>query len=187
MYLTHIDRNGLDSRQSASTTPRGESRVNIPEFVNVAPAGYRALAGRRSNTSNCSIAPCICRKHQRFEEAIVKWKKLLELSPDDEAAHQNLGMLLSTPPARRGARHIQKAKEFRLRHETMAIASSYVEPTSSPVCSSEYNQPVNSVSVCESGVGRLARIRRSKAFTGIPRHNRTEEPSQPRISLKVRE
>ena len=46
-----------------------------------------------------------------------KWKKLLELRPDDEAAHQNLGMLLVYTGRRdEAATHIQKAKELKSRH-----------------------------------------------------------------------
>ena len=95
--------------------------VNIPEFVNVAPGRLRSIGGPAIEYFQLLNSAMYLQKRRRFEEAIVKWRKLLELSPDDEAAHQNLGMLLVyTGRREEAAAHIQKAKELRLRQGTAA-------------------------------------------------------------------
>jgi Tol biopolymer transport system component len=122
MYLTHIDRNGIDSPAIRIDNATAANRaVNIPEFVNVAPDGIRNIGGPALEYFQLLNSAMYFQKRRRFDEAIVKWRKLLELSPDDEAAHQNLGMLLVYTGRRdEAAAHIQKAKELRLRRETTA-------------------------------------------------------------------
>jgi hypothetical protein len=122
MYLTHIDRNGFDSPAIRIDNATAANRaVNIPEFVNVAPGRLRNIGGPALEYFQLLNSAMYLQKRRRFEEAIVKWKKLLELSPDDEVAHQNLGMLLVyTGRREEAAAHIQKAKELKARHGTAA-------------------------------------------------------------------
>jgi len=115
MYLTHIDRNGVDSPAIRIDNATAANRaVNIPEFVNVAPGRIQSIGGPALEYFQLLNSAMYLQKRRRFEEAIVKWKKLLELAPDDEAAHQNLGMLLIyTGRREEAAVHIQKAKELK--------------------------------------------------------------------------
>ena len=122
MYLTHIDENGNDSPAILIENATAANRaVNIPEFVNIAPGRHAQIGGPALEYYRLFNSAMYLQKRRRFEEAIVKWKKLLELSPDDEVAHQNLGMLLVyTGRRQEAAAHIQKAKELRLRQGTAA-------------------------------------------------------------------
>jgi hypothetical protein len=118
MYLTHIDRNGIDSPAIRIDNATAANRaVNIPEFVNVAPGGLQSIGGPAIEYFQLLNSAMYLQKRRRFEEAIVKWRKLLALRPDDEAGHRNLGMLLIyTGRREEAAAHIQKAKDLRLRH-----------------------------------------------------------------------
>jgi hypothetical protein len=117
MYLTHIDRNGIDSPAIRIDNATAANRaVNIPEFVNASPGGIQSIGGPALEYFQLLNSAMYLQKRRRFEEAIVKWRKLLELAPDDEAAHQNLGMLLVYTGRREAAAvHIQKAKELKSR------------------------------------------------------------------------
>jgi Flp pilus assembly protein TadD len=51
-----------------------------------------------------------------YEASAAKWREVLELSPDDEAAHRNLGtVLLMTGHREESAAHFRKASEIKLR------------------------------------------------------------------------
>jgi Tfp pilus assembly protein PilF len=51
-----------------------------------------------------------------YEASAAKWREVLELSPDDEAAHRSLGtVLLMTGHGEESAAHFQKASEIKLR------------------------------------------------------------------------
>lgn len=115
MYLTHIDANGVDSPPIRIDNATAANRaVNIPEFVNAGPGMIRNIGGPALEYFQLLNSAMYLQKRRRYEEAIAKWKKLLELAPDDEAAHQNLGMLLVyTGHREEAATHIQKARQLK--------------------------------------------------------------------------
>ena len=122
MYLTHIDQDGNDSPAIRIDDATAANRaVNIPEFVNIAPGQMQSIGGPALEYFQLLNSAIYLQKRHRYDEAIVKWNKLLELAPDDEAAHQNLGMLLVyTGRRQEAAEHIRKAKELRQRQDAAA-------------------------------------------------------------------
>jgi len=103
--------------------------VNIPEFVNVAPDGLRAIGGPVIDYYKLYNSAAYLQRTGRYEESAAKWRKVLELSPDDETAHRSLGtVLLMTGHAGESAAHFQKASEMKLRAATVA------DPASARAC-----------------------------------------------------
>ena len=55
-------------------------------------------------------------KRGHYEEAIARWRQVLELKPDDEMAHNDLGLLLLLTGHRdEAAVHLRRASEIKLR------------------------------------------------------------------------
>jgi tetratricopeptide (TPR) repeat protein len=117
MYLTHIDAEGNDSPAILVDNSTAANRaVNIPEFVNVAPDGLRQIGGPVIDYYKLFNSAVYLQKTGRYQESAAKWRKVLDLSPDDEGAHRNLGtVLLMTGHAGESATHFQKASEMKLR------------------------------------------------------------------------
>jgi len=130
MYLTHIDADGNDSPAILVDNATAANRaVNIPEFVNVAPDGLRAIGGPVIDYYKLYNSAAYLQRTGRYEESAAKWRKVLELSPDDETAHRSLGtVLLMTGHAGESAAHFQKASEMKLRAATVA------DPASARAC-----------------------------------------------------
>jgi tetratricopeptide (TPR) repeat protein len=126
MYLTHIDAEGNDSPPILIDNATAANRaVNIPEFVNVAPDGLRRIGGPVIDYYRLFNRAAYLQKTKSYEASAAIWRQVLELSPDDEAAHRNLGsMLLMTGHRAESAAHFQKASELKLR------AGIEAEPTS---------------------------------------------------------
>jgi tetratricopeptide (TPR) repeat protein len=117
MYLTHIDADGNDSPpiliENATTANRA---VNIPEFVNIPPDGLRQIGGPVIDYYRLFNSAAYLQRTGSYEASAAKWRKVLELNPDDEVAHRNLGtVLLMTGHREESAAHSRKASEIKLR------------------------------------------------------------------------
>jgi tetratricopeptide (TPR) repeat protein len=117
MYLTHIDADGNDSPPILVDNATAANRaVNIPEFVNVPPDGLRQIGGPAIDYYKLYNRAAYLQRSRSYEASAAKWKQVLELSPDDEAAHRSLGtVLLMTGHGEESAAHFQKASEIKLR------------------------------------------------------------------------
>ena len=117
MYLTHIDEDGNDSPAILIENSTAANRaVNIPEFVNIAPDGLRKIGGPAIEYYRLFNSALYLQKQGRFEESAAQWKKVLDLSPNDAQAHNNLGMALLLAGRRdEAAAHIRNAAEIKLR------------------------------------------------------------------------
>jgi tetratricopeptide (TPR) repeat protein len=126
MYLTHIDADGNDSPAILIDNATASNRaVNIPEFVNVAPDGLRQIGGPVFDYYRLYNSAAYLQRTKRYQESAAKWKKVLELDPDDELAHRNLGtVLLMTGQREESGVHFRKASELKLRAALEADPSS---------------------------------------------------------------
>ena len=117
MYLTHIDADGADSPPILIDNSTAANRaVNLPEFVNIPPEGLRELGGPVMDYYKLVDSATYLQKNRRYEESAAKWKRVLELEPDDELAHRSLGtVLLMTGRREESGAHFDKAAEIRLR------------------------------------------------------------------------
>jgi Tfp pilus assembly protein PilF len=117
MYLTHIDVDGNDSPPILVDNSTAANRaVNIPEFVNVPPGGLRQIGGPVIDYYKLYNSAAYLQRTGSYEASAAKWRKVLELSPDDEAAHRSLGSaLLMAGHGEESAVHFQKASEIKLR------------------------------------------------------------------------
>jgi tetratricopeptide (TPR) repeat protein len=117
MYLTHIDADGSDSPPILIDNATAANRaVNIPEFVNVPPDGLRQIGGPVIDYYRLFNSAAYLQRTGSYEASAARWRKVLELSPDDELAHRNLGtVLLMTGHGEESAVHFQKASEIKLR------------------------------------------------------------------------
>ena len=117
MYLTHIDPEGNDSPAILIENATAANRaVNIPEFVNIAPDGLRKIDGPAIEYYKLFNSALYLQKQGRFEESVAQWRKVLEVSPDDALALNNLGMALLLAGHRDEAiTHYQRATEIKLR------------------------------------------------------------------------
>jgi tetratricopeptide (TPR) repeat protein len=97
MFLTHLDAEGNDSPAILIENSTAANRaVNIPEFVNIPPSGMMKIG-----------VPAA------VEEAIVAWKKVLQLDPGNAKAHNNLGeALMWKGDLAEGTVYLQKAREL---------------------------------------------------------------------------
>jgi tetratricopeptide (TPR) repeat protein len=117
MYLTHIDADGNDSPPILiENSTAGNRAVNIPEFVNVAPDGLRRIGGPVLDYYRLFNSAAYLQRTRSYEASAAKWRQVLELTPDDEAAHRNLGtVLLMTGHREESAAHFRQASELKLR------------------------------------------------------------------------
>jgi tetratricopeptide (TPR) repeat protein len=117
MYLTHIDADGNDSPAIlVDNTTASNRAVNIPEFVNVASDGLRQIGGPVLDYYRLYNSAAYLQRTKRYQESAAKWRKVVELNPDDEPAHRNLGtMLLMTGQREESGVHFRKASELKLR------------------------------------------------------------------------
>jgi tetratricopeptide (TPR) repeat protein len=95
MFLTHLDREGRDSPPILIDNATAANRaVNIPEFLNIAPDGLAKIDTPATDFYRLSDNAWELSKAGRYEEAVAEWKKALELSPENDKAHNNVGLLL---------------------------------------------------------------------------------------------
>ena len=117
MFLTHLDEDGNDSPPILIENSTAANRaVNIPEFVNIPPDGMRQIGGPVIDYYRLFNSAAYLQRTRSFEASAAKWRKVLELSPDDEAAHRNLAtVLIMTGHREESAVHFRKAAEIKLR------------------------------------------------------------------------
>jgi len=126
MYLTHIDQDGNDSPAILiENTTAANRAVNLPEFVNVAPDGLRTIGGPAIEYYRLFDSALYLQKNGQYAESAAEWKRLLEISPDDVMAHNNLGTVLVMAGRREEAvAHFRKAAEIKLRQALETNAGS---------------------------------------------------------------
>jgi tetratricopeptide (TPR) repeat protein len=95
MFLTHIDADGNDSPAILIENSTAANRaVNIPEFVNMDPAGIEHIDTPAVDFyKQYDVAAELARKGQ-YQAAIPEWEKALTMSPADARAHNNFGQTL---------------------------------------------------------------------------------------------
>jgi tetratricopeptide (TPR) repeat protein len=96
MYLTHIDKEGRDSPPILIENATAANRaVNIPEFVNVPPDGIAKIDVPAVEFYKLFDQAFDLAAAGQFDEAIPKWRRALELTPESAAANLNLGIALA--------------------------------------------------------------------------------------------
>ena len=96
MYLTHISENGDDSPPILVDNSTAANRaVNIPEFVNIAAGGLEKIAAPATEFYRYFNTAIEDMKANRFDEAVVRWRKALAINDADALAHFNLAYSLS--------------------------------------------------------------------------------------------
>jgi tetratricopeptide (TPR) repeat protein len=95
MFLTHIDAEGNDSPAILIENSTAANRaVNIPEFVNMDPAGIDHIDTPAVDFyKQYDVAAELARKGQ-YQAAIPEWEKAITMSPADARAHNNFGQTL---------------------------------------------------------------------------------------------
>ena len=95
MFLTHIDENGIDSPPVLIENATAANRaVNLPEFVNIPPDGLLTIKTPATDFYRLSDSAWELTRLGKVDAAIAEWKRALELSPQDDRANSNLGLLL---------------------------------------------------------------------------------------------
>jgi Flp pilus assembly protein TadD len=88
LMLTHIDANGNDSPAILVENSTAANRaVNIPEFVNIPADGIERIEPQAAEVYHViTIASELTAKGQ-WADAIVQWRKALEMDPDNAQVH----------------------------------------------------------------------------------------------------
>jgi Flp pilus assembly protein TadD len=96
MFLTHIDENGDDSPAVLiENATAGNRAVNLPEFVNLPSGGWQKLDVPAADYYRVIDDASNLMAKSRFQEAVVEWRKALDLNPDEARPHNNLGYCLA--------------------------------------------------------------------------------------------
>ena len=96
MFLTHIDENGNDTPAILIENSTAANRaVNIPEFVNMPPAGISHIATPAVDFyKQYDVAAGLFKKGD-YAGAVPEWRKALAMEPDDPRAHNGFGETLA--------------------------------------------------------------------------------------------
>ncbi len=96
MYLTHIDENGDSTPPVLIENSTAANRaVNIPEFVNMPPAGIQHIDTPAVDFyKQFDVAADLAKKGE-YTAAIPEWLKAVAMQPDDARAHNNFGETLA--------------------------------------------------------------------------------------------
>ena len=95
MFLTHIGEDGQDSPAILIEDSTAANRaVNIPEFVNIRRGGMEKIDTPAVEFYRLYDLAYDLTEKGRVDEAIVAWRKALDLEPKDGRALNNLGGLL---------------------------------------------------------------------------------------------
>jgi len=96
LYLTHIDENGNDSPAILiDDTTAANRAANIPEFMNIPRGGLERIEAPATDFYRLFNVALDLMKNNRFADAVVEWRKAMDLDSDDDKAHFNLGFALS--------------------------------------------------------------------------------------------
>jgi tetratricopeptide (TPR) repeat protein len=96
MFLTHIDDQGNSTPPVLIENSTAANRaVNIPEFVNMDPAGIEHIDTPAVDFyKQYDVAADLAKKGE-YAQAIPEWTKALAMSPGDARAHNNFGQTLA--------------------------------------------------------------------------------------------
>jgi tetratricopeptide (TPR) repeat protein len=96
MFLTHIDEQGNDSPPIYVDHSTAANRaVNLPEFVNIPPAGLQNIDVPASEFYRIVDDALDLQKKGDNAAAVVMWQKALEMDPGDARANNGMGVALS--------------------------------------------------------------------------------------------
>jgi Flp pilus assembly protein TadD len=96
MFLTHIDESGNDSPAILIENATAANRaVNIPEFVNIPADGIVKIEAPAAKYALHTDLATEAMNKRAYEAAVLEWKKVLELHPNDPKAHNSLGVALA--------------------------------------------------------------------------------------------
>jgi tetratricopeptide (TPR) repeat protein len=96
MFLTHIDADGNDTPAVLIEDATAANRaVNLPEFVNVTPAGFQQMEVPAADFYRLFESAWYLAEKGQYEASVAEWRKALMLNPDDAKAHNNLGRALA--------------------------------------------------------------------------------------------
>ena len=95
LFLTHIDPDGNSTPPVLlSHFTSADRAANIPEFVNLAPGGIRAIHEQFVDAeSYCRVGRARMRQGE-YALAFEAFQKALEVSPSDKSIHEGLGICL---------------------------------------------------------------------------------------------
>jgi Flp pilus assembly protein TadD len=96
LMLTHIDADGNDTPAIiVDNTTAANRAVNIPEFVNVPPAGFEKIDPQATQFYRLANNAHDFMQENQMPEAIQAWHEALQLDPDDPWAHFSLAVALT--------------------------------------------------------------------------------------------
>jgi tetratricopeptide (TPR) repeat protein len=97
MFLTHVDEDGNDSPAILIENSTAANRaVNIPEFVNTPPSGFRKILTPAADFyQQFNVASDLTQKG-RHRAAILEWQKALRLNDADDRAHNSYAVSLAS-------------------------------------------------------------------------------------------
>ena len=96
LMLTHIDANGNDSPAVlVENTTLANRAVNIPEFMNISPAGLEHIDPQATEFYRLFNQVYELMEHNRMEEAIPVIREALQRDPNEAIAHMALATALS--------------------------------------------------------------------------------------------
>jgi Flp pilus assembly protein TadD len=97
LFLTHIDEEGNDSPAILIENATAANRAaNIPEFVNVAPEGFREIEMPAAEFYRRFDRALSLQTQKKYGGAVEAWREALVLDPEDPKAHANLGAALAS-------------------------------------------------------------------------------------------
>jgi Flp pilus assembly protein TadD len=114
LMLTHIDANGNDSPAIlVDNTTASNRAVNIPEFVNIPMDGMERIEPQAAEVYRVMTVAFELTAKQQWADAIVEWRKALEMDPDNANAHFQLaGSLTANNQKSDAAQEYKKACEL---------------------------------------------------------------------------
>jgi Flp pilus assembly protein TadD len=114
LMLTHIDANGNDSPAIlVDDTTASNRAVNIPEFVNIPMDGMERIEPQAAEVYRVMTVAFELTAKGRWADAIVEWRKALEMDPDNANVHFQLaGSLTANNQKSDAAQEYKKACEL---------------------------------------------------------------------------
>ncbi len=95
MFLTHLDKEGNSSPAILIDNATAANRaVNIPEFVNIPSNGMMKIDVPAAEAYRLLDLATDLVAQGKTDEAVVEWRKVLEMDPRNASAHFNLGAAL---------------------------------------------------------------------------------------------
>lgn len=95
MYLTHLDEDGRDSPAILIENATAANRaVNIPEFVNIPPEALQEIEAPVAEQYRYFDKGVALTDKGQFDQAILEYRKALDVDPDYPQAHNNIALIL---------------------------------------------------------------------------------------------